>query len=576
MEYAVLAGLYQKLENTPKRLEKTWLMAEFLKTVSDDELEECTLLLQARAFPSWEKQTLGIAKKVMLKTLAQSLGMSERRLEDLWKETGDLGLVAEQYGEKHKQYVLVRQTLTTHKVFTTIKRLASIEGTGSMDTKQKYLQELLSQASPLEAKYLVRTALEDLRVGVAEGTLRDAIVWASFPSIAPKSPEEEPESRDEYKRIVQLVQDAYNRMNDFARLAATARKGESALRSVKLVIGTPVKVMLASREPTIEIAFQRTGTPAELEYKYDGFRVNIHKRGNEVMIFTRRLENVTEAFPDLVALVRDAITRDGIFDGETIGIDPDTCRYRPFQEISQRIRRKYDIEELAQKLPVETVLFDVLAIDDRDVLSLPFAERKAILEGLFAERPGKLMRATSLVTDDVVAGKAFFAKAKAAGCEGLVIKRLDSPYRPGARVGDWVKLKDVMENLDLVILGAEWGEGKRSGWLTSFELACRDDDGEFKTIGRVGTGLKELPEEGLSFGELTELLRPHIELEQGRSVTIHPAIVVEVAYQEIQKSPSYTSGYALRFPRIVRNRTDERDPDDASPLSYVDQLYAQQ
>jgi DNA ligase-1 len=171
---------------------------------------------------------------------------------------------------------------------------------------------------------------------------------------------------------------------------------------------------------------------------------------------------------------------------------------------------------------------------------------------------------------------AFFAQAKAAGCEGVMVKKLDAPYRPGARVGDWVKQKETMENLDLIIVGAEWGEGKRSGWLTSFELAVRGEDGEFLTVGRVGTGLKELPSEGLSFGEVTELLRPHIEFESGRSVVVAPAIVVEVAYEEIQKSPSYASGYALRFPRIIRSRADERGPGDVTSMAYLEQLFAQQ
>ena len=576
MEYNVLAQLYSSLEATPKRLEKTFLMAQFLKQVPSKELEHCTLLLQARAFPSWQKQTLGIASKVMLKTLAATIGLSEAKLEDEWKKIGDLGLVAEQHSQKRTQKVLFTQPLTTEKVFQTLRKLAIVEGARSVDTKVKLLSELFSQASPLETRYLVRTVLEDLRVGVAEGTLRDAIVWAFFPQIAPAKPDEEPENREEYKRIVQVVQDSLDRTNDFGVLAATAKLGEAALKEIKLTIGNPVKVMLATREPNFAAAFERTGVPSQLEYKYDGFRVQIHKRKDNITIFTRRLENVTAAFPDIVALVKERVKHDCILDGEAVGIDPKTKRFVAFQQISQRIRRKYNIKELIEKLPVHTVLFDILILDDKELLQLPYQERFTLLRTVFTEVPDTLTLATHIIASTEEEAKLFFAKAKAAGCEGIMVKNMNSSYRPGARVGDWVKQKEVMEALDLVIVGAEWGEGKRSGWLTSFELACRDELGEFVTIGKVGTGLKELAEEGLSFGELTELLKPNIEYEKGKLVKIHPAIVVEVAYEEIQKSPSYTSGYALRFPRILRNRTEERLADDATPLSYIEQLFGQQ
>jgi DNA ligase 1 len=576
MQYTTLAELYSNLEKTPKRLEKTALMAAFLQSVPANELEHCTLLLQARVFPSWEKQTLGIASKVMLKTLSVTLGITEKKLEEEWKTIGDLGSVAEQHAHKHGQATLFRTALTTERVYQTLRKLASTSGSGSTTTKIKLLQELFSQATPLEARYLVRTVLEDLRVGVAEGTLRDAIVWAFFPSAAPATPGEEPANREEYKRIVQLTQDAYDRTNDFAQLAAFAKQGEAALTAVKLTSGMPVKVMLATREPSMELALARTGTPAQLEYKYDGFRVQIHKNDETVTVFTRRLENVTDAFPDIVRLVRTHVRENGIFDGEAIGVDPQTKKYVPFQQISQRIKRKHNIEELSEKLPLHVVLFDVMLLGKEDLLAKPHHERFERLQSAFTEQPGALTLPTYTVATTAEEAKKFFDEAKQAGCEGIMVKRSDSLYRPGARVGDWVKQKEVMEALDLVITGAEWGQGKRSGWLTSFELSCRNELDEFVTIGKVGTGLKEIAEQGLSFGELTELIKPHIEVEQGKLVKVHPAIVVEVAYEEIQASPSYTSGYALRFPRILRNRTEERGPDDASTLSYVEQLFTQQ
>jgi len=576
MDYAQLAQLYAAVDATKKRLEKTHLIAQFLKACPDEELERVILLLQARAFPTHEKETLGIASKVMIKTLASTLGQNEKFIEEQWVGSGDLGLVAKAHASKRSQQLLFREALTVKRVFDTLRKLASAEGTGSTDTKVKILSEIFSQASDEEITYLVRTVLEDLRVGIAEGTLRDAIAWAFFPSACPANPEEEPLDRDVYKATIQRIQDAYDRTNDFAKVAVLAKQGIEALASVKLTIGIPVKVMLATREPTTEAAFARTGVPAQLEYKYDGFRVQIHKKDDTVTIFTRRLENVTAAFPDLVRTVRERITHNCILDGEANGIDPVTGHYVPFQQISQRIRRKYDIEATAKELPMQLVIFDILVWDGKEVLQQPQSERFALLQSLITKNDHVLSLPTFRIANTIEEAALFFREAKNAGCEGIMVKSRTSTYRPGARVGDWVKQKEVMENLDLVIVGGEWGEGKRSGWITSFVLACRDDDGTFKEIGRVGTGLKELPEEGLSFGEVTELLRPHIEYEKGRSLVIHPAVVVEVAYEEIQRSPSYGSGYALRFPRILRNRSDERGPDDVTTLAYVEQLFAQQ
>jgi DNA ligase-1 len=576
MDYSLLAQVYARLEATPKRLEKTHIISQFLRECPDAELERCVLLLQARAFPSYEKETLGIASKVMIKTLASTLGLSEKFIEDQWVGSGDLGLVAKAHATKRSQQVLFKETLTVKKVFDTLRKLASTEGTKSTDTKVKLLSELFSQADETEIKYLVRTVLEDLRVGIAEGTLRDAIAWAYLPEECPNSPDEEPRDREAYKAAVQMIQDAYDRTNDFAKVAVLAKRGRESLRSVKLTVGVPVKVMLATREPNMEAAFARTGTPAQLEYKYDGFRVIIHKKGSEVSIFTRRLENVTAAFPDLVSVVRLRIKRDCILDGEAIGIDPLTHHYVPFQQISQRIRRKYNIEELSKGLPMQLVLFDMLMWDGEELLDKPQSERFNLLKTIVERSDEKLALATYIVTSSVDDANKFFREAKNAGCEGVMVKSITSKYRPGARVGDWVKQKEVMENLDLVIAGGEWGEGKRSGWITSFVLACKDEEGGYQEIGRVGTGLKEIPEEGLSFGEVTELLRPHIEYEKGRSIVIKPAVVVEVAYEEIQRSPSYSSGYALRFPRIIRNRSDERGPEDVTTLAYVEQLFAQQ
>ena len=227
---------------------------------------------------------------------------------------------------------------------------------------------------------------------------------------------------------------------------------------------------------------------------------------------------------------------------------------------------------MAEKLPVDVRLFDVMYLDGKELLDTPLQQRHEMLQDTITEQE-RFGVAQSLFTDDEQEAQEFFLQARKHGTEGLFAKKTDSEYQPGTRVGNWMKIKDTMEPLDVVIIGAEWGEGKRSGWLTSFSIAIQDEVEELMGIGKVGTGLKELPEEGFSFPEITKMLEEHIIAENGKEVTIEPAIVIEVGYEEIQKSPSYESGYALRFPRVLRDRSDERDLESISTLGYVEQLY---
>ncbi|MBU1854098.1 MAG: ATP-dependent DNA ligase, partial [Nanoarchaeota archaeon] len=245
-----------------------------------------------------------------------------------------------------------------------------------------------------------------------------------------------------------------------------------------------------------------------------------------------------------------------------------TEKYLVFQHISQRIRRKYDIENLAKKLPVELNVFDVLFYNGENLLDTPLVKRRALLEKIVREEKFKIIVSKKIVTSNKSDALKFYEDSVSKGNEGVMLKSLNSPYKPGSRVGFMVKLKSSMDTLDLVIVGAEWGEGKRSGWLTSFTLACIDDNGNFLEIGKVGTGVKEKAEEGLSFGELTEMLKPHIKQEKGREVVIKPEIVLEIKFEEIQASPTYSSGYALRFPRVIQAR-DDRMPEECSTLEMV-------
>jgi DNA ligase-1 len=282
------------------------------------------------------------------------------------------------------------------------------------------------------------------------------------------------------------------------------------------------------------------------------------------------MENVTRQFPDVVKLVQDNVkAKECILDAEAVGLTKDG-KYLPFQQMSQRIKRKYDIEKTAKELPVCVCVFDILEKDGEPLVQTPFQERHKIIEQTINVTT-YIKPAEQLITDDEKEATAFYEKSLKAGNEGVMMKRLDSVYKPGSRVGFGVKVKPVMETLDCVIVGAEWGEGKRSKWLASFTLAIKDGD-EFLEIGKMGTGIKEKPEEGLSFGEMTEMLKPLVIEEKGKGVKTKPKIVVEINYEEIQKSPTYASGYALRFPRLVRLRED-RGPNDVADLKEVENLY---
>jgi len=332
--------------------------------------------------------------------------------------------------------------------------------------------------------------------------------------------------------------------------------------------------MLAQKVLSVKEAFKSVGKPAILEYKYDGFRMQIHK-SSEIKIFTRRLEDVTLQFPEVKEFVEKNIKADScIIDCEAVGYNPETNTYTSFQNISQRIKRKYKIEELSIKLPVELNVFDLIYLDGEDYLSVPFLERRKKLESIIVEVPKKIVLSKKIITENEEEAETFFKKSIALGNEGLMFKNMHAFYKPGARVGSMVKYKSVMDPLDLVIIGAEWGEGKRSGWLTSFSIACVSDS-EFLELGRVGTGLKEKKEEGLSFQELTELLKPLIIEEKGKDVKVKPEIVVSILFEEIQKSPSYNSGYALRFPRFTILRQD-KNVDDVLNIEELEDIYYNQ
>ncbi len=622
MQYEKLVETYEKLESTSKRLNKTYHVAELLEKTVETDLDKITLLLQGRVFPSYDERKIGVASKLVIKALNIATGIDNEKIISLWKKTGDLGQTAEQLVGKKTQKTLFTQKLSVEKVFKNIRDLTLMEGHGSVDKKLKLIAELLTSAEPKEGKYIVRTVLEDLRVGVGDGTLRDAIVWAFFPKVSgiffecerckkfmPKIKkclyctkdidtkfkkhesnfkdlnhlpeniifsETESDARKIYNELLDLVQNAYNLTNDFGKVAKIA-KAESVkgLKDIVLSPNTPIKVMLYKKAKGFEDAYDTVGKPCAIEYKYDGFRVQCHKKDGEVKLFTRRLEEVTRQFPEIKERVENNVKgKDFIIDGEIIGVDKKTNNFLPFQKISQRIKRKHEIERMVKELPVVIKIFDIMEHDGNNFLKIPFEKRREKLVKIVNEIKDQITLAEQKIVSTVSDAEKFFEESLLKGNEGAMMKGLTAPYKPGSRVGYGVKIKSVMETLDLVIVGAEWGKGKRGNWLSSFTLACQND-GEFLEIGKVGTGFKEISDEGDSFEDFTKMIKPLIISEKGKVVKVKPEIIIEIEYDEIQKSPSYSSGYALRFPRFIKIRED-KPISEVSDLEFVEDLYFQQ
>jgi DNA ligase-1 len=564
MDYSVLADVYEKLESVSSKLAKTEILANLFKKTEPKELEKVVLLSQGRVFPIYSEFELGIATQMMMKAISKATGLSVDDIEELFKKTGDLGLAAEKAISSKKQITLLRKKLTVDHVFENLRKLAMITGEGSQDRKLNLISELIVSASPKEARYIVRTILQELRIGVAEGIVRDAIINAFL-----AKPDM---NKDEIENVAKVVDYAWNILCDFGEIAKIAKEnGIEGLKKVKIKIGRPINVMLGEKAESIEEVVKEFGKVAA-EYKYDGMRAIIERKGDDVWVFTRRLENVTKQFPDIVELVKKGVKSDEfIIEGEALGINPKTNLPLPFQVLSQRIHRKYDIEKMQNEIPVQLNLFDAILVDGKILIDKTFLERRKILEKIVKPIPGKLQLAKQIISDDVKELEKFYHEALNSKQEGIILKVLNATYTFGRHVGTFYKIKPTMENLDLVIIGATWGEGARANWLTSYVLGCRDPDtGKFLPVGMMSTGLTE--EE---YEQMTEILKSLIISEKGKDVKLKPKIVIEVGYQEIQKSPNYESGFALRFPRFIRMRPD-KGPEEADTIDRVKKLFESQ
>lgn len=525
MQFSLFAETCASLEEQSGRLEMKHAISAILPTLSVEDLPIFIRFLMGKIFPDWSPQKLGIGPNLLYEAVAYVAGTKKAALIDLINRTGDAGLAIEQFLSTKEQTAFFTEDLSLTEVYAACNRIASSAGGRSQRERLLVLRQLFGNVSPTEARYLARLILGELRIGIGEGTVRDAIAEAC--AVEPAQ-----------------VEHAMQALNDLGEVALRARVGEEGLIHLSIAPFRPVKMML-SQAGTIPDMLTAHGEVA-VEFKYDGTRFQFHKEGKTCRIYSRKLEEVTCAVPEVGEALLGATDHDVILDGEVIAIGADG-RPLPFQTVLRRFRRKHGIAAAREAITLIPRVFDILYRDGKTLIDLPFQERRAIL----SETLSPTYLAPQQVLSSVEAIDHLYQEALAEGHEGVMLKDLMSLYSPGVRGKHWVKIKPEVETLDLVVIGAEWGEGRRARTFGSFLLACLDQ-GLFRAVSKVATGISD---EQLQ--ELYALFKDLVIAGSGNTVTFEPTVVFEVGYAEIQKSPSYESGYALRFPRFVRVRDDK-------------------
>ena len=552
MEFRVLSELCERLSSTTKRNVKVEMAAEFLKRLNSQEVEPAVSMILGRPFPRWDQRTLDISWATLSNIIKRLTDVDWRTFSKVFRETGDIGSTIKTIFERSKvrrQKVLFEKSLTILEVRRVFEAIAEASGQGSRERKDRLVESLLGRASPVEAKYLVKIMIGEMRTGFQEGLMELAVSRA-------------------FSTPLELVQKASMLTGDVGEVAYLLKEhGEAALSKVGLRLMRPLKPMLAQMAESPKEAIEEHGGETAFEYKLDGARIQIHKVGEKVKVFSRRLTDVTDSLPEIVQAVREGVkAHEAVLEGEVIAVGRDGHPL-PFQHLMRRFRRVYEIEKMLREIPVKLYLFDLLYVDGESLIDEPYLERRNRLSRVVEGIP----LTEQLVTGNPAEAERFFRKALEEGHEGLMAKRLDSPYKPGVRGKHWLKIKEPLEPLDLVITAAEYGYGRRHGWLSDYYLAARDEEtGEFLVVGKTFKGLTDQ-----EIIEMTERLKRLAIMEEGNRVVVKPEIVVEVAYNEIQKSPKYKCGMALRFARITRIR-DDKSPEEVDTIQKVRKIYEKQ
>ena len=624
MTFSTLAKYYEKLEATSKRLELIDILSRLFKESDAQEIGKICYLLQGRVAPFFEPIEIGMAESMIAQAVARAFGKDKAEVLKLYREKGNFGLAA-QLLAKHETRK-TKHELTVSEVSDELLKIAKFSGEGTVEKKVGTLSELLKKLDPISVKHVVNIPLGTLRLGIGGPTILDSLSLAKHGD----------------KTLRPILEDAYNKTSDLGLVAQTFFKsGIEAVKKTKLIVGKPVRPALAERLPSAEEAVKRLGKEFAAEPKFDGFRVQIHldhsKKGTyqsteaqeaeelslfedgkakaekipqSVMIFSRNLENMTHAFPDLIeGVLKEVKAKSAILEGEAIAYNPVTSEFLPFQETTKR-RRKYNVAEKAKELPLVMFAFDILYLDGEDVTEKPYSERRKLLEKILDKDPsassGQAIRlAEERVLKNSTEIHKFFDEEISEGLEGLMLKKLDSPYIAGGRGFHWVKFKRsqagaLADTVDCVLIGVYTGKGKRTEFGVGGLLVGVYDDkkDEFVSITRLGTGLTD--DEFRRVHEISKKLK--VEHKPARVISditpsfwVEPKVVLEIVADEITRSPIHTagrsdseessdskrrdkdgSGYALRFPRLVKFRESDKRAEDATTVGEIKKLYKQQ
>jgi DNA ligase-1 len=571
MRFSEFARSLESLEDTSSRLEMYELLGALFDKADADEVSPISYLTEGRLLPAFEGVETGMGEHTAAISLATATKCSVEDVAAASGRLGDLGLVAEELLSRSK-----RPRLSLTDVYQGLLGIARTTGRGSTEEKQKQLTALLKQATPIEGRYIIRLTLGRLRLGVAAPTIIEAVA----------------RREEDSKRARRVIERAYNICSDLGHVLSTlTAEGLAALEKFKVRVGSPVRPMLAERLPSAEKIIQKIGT-CEVEAKLDGFRCQVHLKGGKVEIFSRNLERTTDMFPDIATALRSEFSaRSAILDGEALAMNVETGEFHPFQVTVQR-KRKQRIDEMAEELPLHLVIFDLLYVDGKDLTHQSYTTRRAELarrikgggriqlsEGELVERPEQL--------------QSFFDASLERGHEGVVAKRLDSGYEPGARNFNWIKLKrayqsELNDTVDVVIVGYLRGRGYRTRFGIGSLLGAVYDEGTdtFKSIGKIGSGLSD--ENWMRMRELLDTEKvdhqpARVDSRLVPDVWVEPKFVVTVLADEITRSPIHTTalddqgrGLALRFPRVVGFIRDDKSAEDATTTKEIAEMFAQQ
>ena len=578
MEFSIITEIFEKMENTTKRIELTNLLVELLKKTPKKIIPNAVYLLQGIIRPNFEGVELGVAEKLAIHAISKSSGLSIKKIEDDYKKGGDLGLTASNILKLKTQTTFTVEKITLERVYETLFKIAKLGGKGSQDLKMKYISSLLNDATPLEAKFVLKILLGTLRLGIAENTVMDALAIAFTGK----------------KENKEQIENAYNVSSDLGKVSLLiATGGIDEIKKFKISLFSPIRPMLADRVKSEEEAIKKMSEVFAAEYKLDGERVQIHKQANKVVLFSRRLENITQYYPDIVENVKKSLNVDeGVFEAEIVPVNENTGEFLPFQELMHR-RRKYKLEKAISQYPITVNFFDVLYFDKNDCLNLEYSERRKILEKLVIEDDfSKLVPMLFVKNENEI--EDFLENSINSGCEGLMLKNLDAPYRAGTRGSNWLKLKreyrnELGDSLDLIVIGAYFGRGRRTGLYGTLLLGTYNPENDnFSSVCKVGTGFTDESLDQLYqilSNKITLKKNPRIVSEMEADVWFEPELVLEIVASEITLSPIHKtglnlirkgSGFALRFPKFTGKIRYEKAVEDASTDEEVLTLYKRQ